>query len=163
MSQKKKQITIVLPDCMADVPVRVVRGNECSEIIVDIRPVDEYLMPVEREETKYALVWKHVGFVKVALDEIEWLKADRGYTVLYLTGGRSIIVSFNMSQVGKTLPKNDFIQIHRSYIVNLKHVSGKIGNSLQVGDKLLTIGREYREAVMSHFLILGVRSNKSRF
>lgn len=49
MSQKKKQITIVLPSGMADMPVRVVRGNECSEIIVDIRPVDECLMPVEWE------------------------------------------------------------------------------------------------------------------
>lgn len=41
MSQKKKQITIVLPDCMADMPVRVVRGNECSEIIVDSFPKGE--------------------------------------------------------------------------------------------------------------------------
>lgn len=163
MSQKKKQITIVLPDCMADIPVRVVRGNECSEIIVDIRPMDECLMPEGREETKYALIWKHLGYVKVALDEIEWLEADRGYTVLHLTDGRDITVSFNMTQVGKALPKDNFIQIHRSYIVNLKHVSGKIGNCLKIGDRLIHIGREYRGTVMSRFLILGVRRKKSRF
>lgn len=161
MSQKKKQITIVLPDCMADMPVRVVRGNECSEIIVDICPVDEYLMSVERAEARYALIWKHLGYVKVALDEIELLEADRGYTILHLTDGRDITVSFNMTQVGKTLPKDDFIQIHRSYIVNLKHVSGKIGNCLKIGDRLIHIGREHRKTVMSRFLILGVRKKKS--
>lgn len=162
MSQKK-QITIVLPDCVADMPVRIVRGTECSEIIVDIRSVDENWIQVEREETKYAFVWKHLGYIKVELDEIEWLEADRGYTILHLAGDHNMVVSFNLTQVGKTLPNNDFIQIHRSYIVNLKHVNGKIGNCMKIGDKLLTIGREYRGIVMSHCLILGVRRKKSTF
>lgn len=163
MSQKKKQITIVLPDCMTNTPVRVVRGNGCSEIIVDIHPVDEHLRPADPEDVKYALIWRNLGYVKVALDEIEWLEADGGYTILHLTGCRDFTVSFNMTQVGKYLPHNDFIQIHRSYIVNLKHVSGKIGNCLKVGDRLLTIGRMYREIVMSRFVIIGVRRDKSRF
>lgn len=158
MSQKKRQITIVLPDCMTNTPVRVVRGNECSEIILDITPVDECLMPpIESEVVKYALVWKNLGYVKVALDEIEWLEADGGYTILHLTSCRDITVSFNMAQVRKTLPQNYFIQIHRSYIVNLKHVNGKIGNCLKIGDRLFAIGRKYREIVMSHFVIIGVR------
>lgn len=159
MSQKKKQITIVLPDCMTNTPVRVIRGNGCSEIIVDIHPVDEHLRPADPEDVKYALIWRNLGYVKVALDEIEWLEADGGYTILHLTGCRDFTVSSNMTQVGKYLPHNDFIQIHRSYIVNLKHVSGKIGNCLKVGDRLLTIGRKYREIVMSRFVIIGVRRN----
>lgn len=64
-----------------------------------------------------------------------------------------------MTQVGKILPKNDFIQIHRSYIVNLKHVNGKIGNCLKIGNKLFAIGRKYCEFVMSRFLFIGVRRN----
>lgn len=163
MSQKKKHITIVLPDCMTNTPVRVVRGNGCSEIILDITPVDECLMPIESEVVKYALVWKNLGYVKVTLDEIEWLEADGGYTILHLTGCRDITVSFNMAQVRKTLPQNDFIQIHRSYIVNLKHVNGKIGNCLKIGDRLFAIGRKYRDIVMSRFIIIGVRRDKSRF
>lgn len=160
MSQKKKQITIVLPDCMADMPVRVVRGNECSEIIVDIRPVDECLMPVEREEPKYALVWKHLGYVKVALDEIEWLEADRGYTVLHLTGGRSMIISFNLSVIRRELPPDNFVQIHRSYVINLMHIESMMGNCVKVGDRLLNIGREYKAAFIGRFIFLGVRKPK---
>lgn len=130
---------------------------------MDIHPADEYLMPPEQDETKYALVWKHMGYIKVTLPEIAWLEADRGYTILHLTEERNITVSFNMTQVGKMLPKDDFIQIHRSYVVNLRHVSGKIGNCLKVGDKLLSIGREYRPDVMSRFLILGVRRKKAPY
>ena len=159
MSQKKKQITIVLPDCMTNTPVRVVRGNGCSEIILDITPVDEHLRPADPEDVKYALIWRNIGYVKVALDEIEWLEADGGYTILHLTSCRDITVSFNMAQVRKTLPQNDFIQIHRSYIVNLKHVNGKIGNCLKIGDRLFAIGRKYRDIVMSRFIIIGVRRN----
>ena len=32
MSQKKKQITIVLPDCMTNTPVRVVRGMDVVKL-----------------------------------------------------------------------------------------------------------------------------------
>lgn len=160
---QKKQITIILPDCVADMPIHIVRGNECSEIILDIRPMDEHLKPVEQDKVKYALIWKNHGYVKVALEEIEWLEADRGYTIIHLTKERNITVSFNMTQVAKSLPKNDFIQIHRSYIVNLYHVSGKIGNCLKVKDRLLSIGREYRSNVMAHFLVLGVRRKEASF
>lgn len=77
MSQKK-QITIVLPNNMANIPVHVVRSGVCSEIIVDIQAEDEYLKAEEAEEVKYALIWKNLGYVKVMLDEIEWLEADGG-------------------------------------------------------------------------------------
>lgn len=157
---QKKQITIVLPDLVADIPVRIVKGNS-DEIIVDIREEDKGIINVERQELRNALVWKHLGYAKVELDEIEWLEADRGYTILHLTGNRNMTVSFNLSQVGRNLPKNSFVQIHRSYIVNLKHVKGKTGNCMKIGDRLLAIGRGYRGEVLSRFVILGVRRDKS--
>lgn len=159
MSQKK-QITIVLPDFVADIPVRILRGN-IEEIIVDIHEEDENMMNFDLHERKFALVWKHLGYAKVDLDEIEWLEADRGYTILHLTANRNLTVSFNLSQVGRALPNNRFVQIHRSYIVNLKHVKGKTGNCMKIGDRLLAIGRGYRGEVMSRFVVLGVRREKS--
>lgn len=71
-------------------------------------------------------------------------------------------VSFNLAVIKKELPANDFVQIHRSYVVNLEHVDYMAGNSLKVGDRLLSIGRGYREAFLDRVIFLGVRKSKRK-
>lgn len=56
MTQKKQQITIILPESVADMPVRVVRGKDQREIIVDIFPEEENRVCLEDGKPKYALV-----------------------------------------------------------------------------------------------------------
>lgn len=68
-----------------------------------------------------------------------------------------MVLSFHLAIIEKELPVSDFMRIHRSYIVNLKHVVSLIGNSLNINGKLLTIGREYREHLLERFIFLGVR------
>lgn len=55
MTQKKQQITIILPESVADMPVRVVRGKDQREIIVDIFPEEENRVCLEDGKPKYAL------------------------------------------------------------------------------------------------------------
>lgn len=154
MAQKKQEITVVLPESIADMPVQVVRREGCSEIIVEISPEeDEDKQP---EQPEYALVKGLEKDSIVAFDDILWIEAKGSYTQLHLTNGKSILVSFNIAFVRKGLPGN-FIQIHRSHIVNIKHVSVKIGNCLKVGNESLTIGRVYRDNFFSRCLIIGVR------
>lgn len=157
MTQKKQQITIILPESVADMPVRIVRGKEQREIIVDISPKEEDKIRVENEKPKYALVWEYDKHRKVALDELEWIEADESYCVLHLSGGSSMTLSCSLAVVGRELPPDDFIRIHRSYIVNLRAVTGKMGNCLQVGGKWLPIGRSCREEVFARFLFLQVK------
>lgn len=163
MTQKKREITISLPECVADMPVRVIRKGECSEIIVEISSANEDRMQVETIKPKYAFVWGSCSHHAVALDDIEWIEADGSYSRLHLTGKRSLIISFNLAVVGRKLPKEDFIQIHRSYIVNLRHVKGKIGNSLNINGTFLSIGRGYKEALFSRFLFLHIERKHESF
>lgn len=76
-----------------------------------------------------------------------------------LTGGRSLIISFNLASVRHKLPENDFIRIHRSCIVNLRYVETLVGNSLKIGNELLAIGREYKDALFERVISLGVTEN----
>ena len=42
-----------------------------------------------------------------------------------------------------------FVRIHRSYLVNLSHVSSNDGESVTVNDEYLPISRKNREKVLS--------------
>ena len=54
--------------------------------------------------------------------EILYLKAAGGYTDIYLQNGKRITVSGRLKLLEKRLPRETFIRLHRSFMVNLYFV-----------------------------------------
>ncbi|MBP3455681.1 MAG: LytTR family transcriptional regulator [Alistipes sp.] len=157
--RQNKQLTIILPKHLADLPVRVVGGSVRDELVVGI-DTPSHASDTESPVKEYAFIWRNNGYLKVSLEDILWVEADRSYSVIHLTNGRSMVVSFNLAVIEKELPPNRFVRIRRSGIVNLTHIESLTGNSLKIGGRLLTIGREYRTAFLDRFIFLGVRRHK---
>ncbi len=55
-------------------------------------------------------------------DEILFCKAEKNYTEIYLLKNEIQLVSSNIGAVEKILSSNNFMRIHRSYIVNITKV-----------------------------------------
>lgn len=71
------------------------------------------------------------GLELVPFDDILRCEADRAYCFFHLVDNRKIIVSKSMKEFEDILLKNNFLKVHRSTIVNIKHakkvVRGKGG------------------------------------
>lgn len=156
--EQKHCLVIALPEEMAELPIRIVKGkevhNELVLKVVCLRDVPESEVVIEK---KYALVWHKNLYVKIMLDDILWIQADYGYSILRLKCGRNLTVSFNLKFVGKWLPTFFFMRIHKSYIVNLRHVESLEGSNLIIGDAKLPIGKEYKKKLLERFLFIGIR------
>ena len=46
------------------------------------------------------------------------------------------------------LPQEKFLRIHRAYIINVDKIDTFTNSSVEIGDRILVIGKKYREAVM---------------
>ena len=58
----------------------------------------------------------------------------------------SEIITYNtLKNVKEMLPKEDFIQIHKSYIVSLKHIDSIENDAVWIQGKQLPIGNTYRK------------------
>lgn len=57
----------------------------------------------------------------VALEEIMYCEADRGYTVFYLADNSRIVVSKTMGDYEELFTGHDFFRIHQSYLLNLNY------------------------------------------
>ena len=77
-------------------------------------------------ERKYVFIWRQNDYLKAAVDEIQWIEAAGSYSRIHLTGGRILVISFNLASVRRKLPESDFIRIHRSRIVNLRSSDANI-------------------------------------
>lgn len=84
---------------------------------------------------------------KVRLEDIQYIEGLKEY-VSYFTKEKRIIVLQSLKSIEESLPKDQFIRIHRSYIVPIDKIKTLDGNQVQIGDKLIPIGRSYKEEVL---------------
>lgn len=92
----------------------------------------------------------------VAPGEILGLRSAKDYTQVWLTGGSVVLDARPLGLWTALLPAADFLRIHRTAIVNLKHV-GKIGPAgagngkwavqLRASEAVWSVSRPYRQAL----------------
>lgn len=86
--------------------------------------------------------------VKVILTELLYAEALEKYVRLYLPHGR-ILSLMSMGQLMEMLPSEQFMRVHRSYIVNVSKVESVDGNTLRIGQKEIPLGKGQRAAVLA--------------
>ncbi len=87
---------------------------------------------------------------RVLCRDICYIRADRSYCKLYvLQDGKDTVkmlhLSNNMAQIFKHLPSNDFLQVHRSFVVNIGHIKEFDAKDLYLpGGTSIPLGESYK-------------------
>jgi len=92
---------------------------------------------LENEHQKISLPVKN-GFEIVDLDNLIYCEAEGSYTYFHTTSNKKYMTSNNLKKIEDLLQQAPFFRIHRSILVNLKHIV-KYENS---GKVFLTNGKE---------------------
>jgi len=91
--------------------------------------------------------------VKISIDDIQYIEADRNYCRIYSKARRYLLVS-TLKEVDKKLPENRFLRIHRSYIVNLSHIDEIGGTHLVVASRSLPLSKNMRTELFRHLQVI---------
>ncbi|MDO9039272.1 MAG: LytTR family DNA-binding domain-containing protein [Lutibacter sp.] len=86
---------------------------------------DKYLAfkhQMENKNHKISLPMNNGDFTIVAIDDILYCEADGSYTNFYTTDNKVYTTSNNLKKVESILAQATFFRIHRSTLLNLKHV-----------------------------------------
>jgi DNA-binding LytR/AlgR family response regulator len=84
---------------------------------------------------------------KFNLDEIMYLEGCGNYIKLYNSQGMTLLHK-TLTYFVNILPENQFIRIHKSYIVALRSIDRVESNAIVIGDKLLPISNLYKTNVL---------------
>lgn len=105
----------------------------------------------QKKETIFLNVDKTLH--KIVLSDILYLESDRNYiTVVTKTQKLSYIDS--LKNWVEKLPEQQFIQIHKSFIINSGCVDKISGNELYVNTNRLPIGRTYKQELLKRLNIV---------
>ena len=92
--------------------------------------------------------------VKVHLNEILYVEGLSEYVQIY-TKQKKIITKTSMTNMEKKLPENDFMRIHKSFIVSMSQIEAFTSHSIEVPGKELPIGRSYKNSVIEALQLQG--------
>jgi len=85
--------------------------------------VNELSKNLKQEKKIVRLTLNHLqGFKIVSISDIVYLEAERNYTVFHLSNRERIIVSRNMGEYEDLLDPQTFFRVHKSFIINLRHL-----------------------------------------
>lgn len=103
----------------------------------------------ESETPDYIFVKADGKLVRINIEEICYVEGLKDYVIIH-TMQTKVVTHNTMKNIEALLLTDDnFIRIHRSYIINLRFVKEIEGNSFRVKDQLLTIGTTFKEEVQS--------------
>jgi two-component system, LytTR family, response regulator LytT len=95
----------------------------------------------------------HKNFLKVPFQEIEWLKADKNYTEIH-TKKQKHIVRNTLNEVEARLPRDQFVRVHRSYIVRLEAIKALDAQNIQLESTTIPISRKVHSWLLDNLNLL---------
>lgn len=99
------------------------------------------------ESSQYILVKSDSLLVNLDLTEILYFEAYGDYIKVH-TPQKIYVTYKTMKSVEASLPTNQFFRIHRSYMVRLDKIQNIEQLSVEVGEKLLPIGKQYKSLLI---------------
>ena len=113
----------ITPTAEAEPPQEPIENSDCISIKADYK----------------------VSLVKYA--DIIYIESVGEYVRLHLTSGSSIMSLFRLKNMESALPSNRFMRVHRSYIVNLGHVTGYARGRVYLdNEEYVPISVNYRDS-----------------
>ena len=89
---------------------------------------------------------------QVKINDILYLEKDGNYITIFLKD-KSILVRENMGDIFDLVPAADFIRVHKSYVVAIRHITMIEVHQLTIGQARVPIGSTYRENLKSRLRI----------
>lgn len=107
-------------------------------------------MPIISEASERAYIFFNVGKkrVKIFLDEILYIESLKEYVRIF-TKSKSILTKFQLGQIESLLARNNFIRVHRSFIVAKDKIDAFTASDIEVNGKQIPVGRSYKELVQA--------------
>jgi len=88
------------------------------------------------------------SYIQVDLKSILYVEASGNYTKV-VTKDDTITIREKISDMVESLPKNLFLQVHKSFAIATVHIKKIEGNRIYIGDDIIPIGKIYKANIIN--------------
>jgi len=92
-------------------------------------------------------VRRNEKMIKILINDIYYFEADRNYCKIFAKKKECLLV-MTLKEINDRLPREHFLRIHRSFIINLSHVDEVAGTHVVIGKKAIPLSKTLRKELM---------------
>jgi DNA-binding LytR/AlgR family response regulator len=82
---------------------------------------------------------------------VSYVEGLQNYAVIHLHD-RKLITYITLTSLENQLPKDEFLKVHKSFLISVPHVKAIEGDEIIIGDARIPISRNLREQVTHQIL-----------
>lgn len=127
-------------------PITRDRFNKSLEKLFRLQPI------VTFQAQAYTYFKVSGKLIKIAHEDILYAQSIKDYLMLYTHDG-NFIVHMTMKYLALILPQNEFLRVHRSYLINQAKVKAIGKNQLFVANEEIPIGENYKDSVKKMLIV----------
>ncbi len=135
-----------------DVVDFLVKPLDYARFVKAWQKLQERLAPQRRGDPESIFVRDGGKIFRIAAESLQFLKSESNYTQ-FICAGRSLLILASLKHLERQLPA-EFIRVHRSYLVNLRHITQIDGGEIHIGDHRIPIGDSYRSALQEKLAVV---------
>lgn len=123
----------------------VVRAQQINNPSAPVQAVSENVTAPEVEQD-FMFVRAEYENVKMNFSDILFIEGLKDYVKIYTTDNKFTLTLISLIKLENLLSNKGFSRIHRSYIINIKHVKSIQKNKVLISDKRIPISESYKNA-----------------
>lgn len=108
----------------------------------------------------YIIVKSEYKLVQIPVNDIIFIEGVRDYVKIYIESDSSVLTLMNIKSLDQALPRDMFMRVHRSYIVNTSKIRVIERNRIVFGKHYVPVSESYKDAFadyVSHHTVAAVR------
>ena len=99
----------------------------------------------------YLIVKTSLKLEKIRFNDMRFIEGVENYVAIYTSDGK-IITHTTLRTILQKLPPERFVQVHKSYLVNIDKIDSIEGNLLGIGKNKIPLSRTYKETALEIIL-----------
>jgi DNA-binding LytR/AlgR family response regulator len=113
-----------------------------------LKAINKVVDRVEKERIgrTYMTIRADRKLYKINYDDLIFIEGQRAYVTFHTTQ-KKITALVSMKELEEKLPKDQFIRIHKCFIVSIKYLESLEGNMIEICGRKLAVGSSYRNQV----------------
>lgn len=104
----------------------------------------------EQKSREYLFVNADYTLLKVTIKDIIYIEGLKDYIKIFLSSSsKPVITRLSMKSMEESLPSEQFIRTHKSYIISIAHIISIRKNKIKLSETDIPLSDHYKESLMN--------------
>jgi len=132
-------------------PITFDRFLKATQKAYEVHQMKRLAAEQKEVHSDYFFVKCDSKYEKVNFNEVKYIEALQNYVVIHARG-KKLITYLTLSGLENQLPKEQFLKVHKSFLVSIASIKAIDGNEILMEDVRIPISRNLKESVVNRIL-----------